>query len=172
MLPRSPKRPELREWQRTRTRRLGKAGRLAPCLPAPPALPTEWYKGRDPKPEGLQGCGHAQPFTTWSGPAKRRIGPQSLYDLVDVPFQLPISSSFAYKQCHLAWGVCGSRGSSLSRPPQRDKAPPNHLRFRAAPQTTGEKLGFKGIVDMLQAEDGKKFLAAAATVHKFVATKA
>ena len=41
------------------------------------------------------------------------------------------------------------------------------LAYAAEDATAGEKLGFKGVVDMLESEDGKKFLAAAATFDKF-----
>ena len=47
---RSPKRPELRDRRKTRTRSLGKARRLAPCMPAPRAPPTVVVQRRDPKP--------------------------------------------------------------------------------------------------------------------------
>ena len=40
------------------------------------------------------------------------------------------------------------------------------LAYATESSAAGEKLGFKGVVEMLQAEDGKKFLAAAAVFDK------
>ena len=133
--PRSPKRPELRERQRTRTRSLGKARRLAPCMPTYPkpesfCQRTLVTRVAPPNPSRFgaaqmdkdwthqpftiwgrhangQGLDPPQPFTIWSGSCKRtRVAPP------------PNSSRFGVAQ----------NGQGLD--------PPNPSRFGAAPTWT------------------------------------